>query len=204
MATKQRTGVFTFGDFLELVEEHTKADLIDGVIQVASPESIDNNKLGFWLAQLIDAFVQRHSLGEVVISRVAFRLSHTNAPEPDIGFISASRSAIIHNGYVDGPPDLAVEIVSPDSVDRDYELKRDKYEESGVLEYWIIDPDERRATFLIRDRAADGSLSPFREASLDVGVYHSQTLPGFRLRVEMLWQKPLPSAYRVIGELLGA
>ncbi|MFN0138221.1 MAG: Uma2 family endonuclease [Phycisphaerae bacterium] len=204
MVTKQRRDVFTFGDFLELVQEHAKADLLDGRIHMASPESIANNDLVGWLYELFAGYVRERRVGHVTVNRVAFRLSHANAPEPDVAFVAAARTGIMRNGYVDGPPDLAVEVVSPESVERDYELKRTKYEEGGVLEYWIIDPEQQRATFLVRDRAADGSLLPFREASIDAGVYHSQTLPGFRLRVEMLWQKPLPSAYRVIGELLGA
>jgi len=51
-----------------------------------------------------------------------------------------------------------VEVVSPDSVERDYQLKRDAYEQAGVQSYWIIDPDEKRALFLVQVAGRGGIL----------------------------------------------
>src|SRR5262245_42981402 len=142
MRRRVRTGAYSFGDFLELVEEHVKADLIDGNIYMASPESFDHNKVVGFLYRLVELYVEHFELGEVVVNKVAFRLAEKTGPEPDVAFVHRNRVAVIKHGYVDGPPDFAIEVVSPDSVDRDYELKREAYENAGVQEYWIIDPDE--------------------------------------------------------------
>src|SRR5438876_12033067 len=71
-----------------------------------------------------------------------------NAPEPDILFVRKKFGRKILRGRVDGAPNVAVEIVSPDSVERDYHKKRRQYEEFGVDEYWIINEVDKSATFL--------------------------------------------------------
>ncbi len=57
-------------------------------------------------------------------------------------FVRHEHADRIHHGRVDGPPDLAIEIVSPESVERDYEKKRKQYQRARVPEYWIIDEEE--------------------------------------------------------------
>src|SRR5438128_728768 len=132
MSSATRNGHFTFDDFCLLVKEDQKADLINGVFYMASPENLGANKLFLWLAGLIDDFVLERALGEIYGSRVAFWLGDTNSPEPDIAFVRKSRLHLAHRGFFGGAPDLAMEIVSPESVDRDYEKKRLQYQEAGV------------------------------------------------------------------------
>ncbi|MCH7812419.1 MAG: Uma2 family endonuclease [Planctomycetes bacterium] len=196
MATQTRSGPYTFADFLELIREDQKADLLDGVICMASPENIDHNDLVLWLGKVIGLFIEERRLGKVTINRVAYRLSPKNAPEPDLAFVKTERLSIIKPGYVDGAPDLAVEIVSPDSVERDYHEKRRRYEEAGVAEYWIIDTEESRATFLLY--GSDG----FVEASLQDHIFASQAIPGLVIDTRWLWQRPLPGTLRIVQEML--
>src|SRR5262249_3996593 len=148
----------TFEVFCSLVEDGHKADLIDGAIYMASPDNTDANELSVWLIRLIGDYVELKDLGRLFASRVAFRLNETNYPEPDIGFMRKDRLGKVHRGHVDGPPDLAVEIVSPESVERDYEKKRKQYERAGVEEYWIIDEINETVTLLRLD-----SKGKFRE-----------------------------------------
>jgi len=192
-----RHGDYTFDDFLALVEEDEKADLLDGVIYMASPESTDDNSLEAWLVSVMRPFADELDLGEVYVSRVAFRISGKQGPEPDVSFVAKKRRRIVHRGFVAGPPDVAVEIVSPDSVWRDYVEKRQIYEHAGVREYWIIDPAERRATFL---RLVRGK---FRKVELEDGhIFRSQALPGFWLDVRWLWMKRRPSAFRLLQQMI--
>jgi Uma2 family endonuclease len=91
---------------------------------------------------------------------------------------------------------LAVEIVSPDSVSRDYVQKRAIYEEAGVREYWIIDPDAKRATFLRLREGHFKTVTPARH------IFHSQVLPGFFVDVRWLWRKRRPRVYDLVRHLL--
>src|SRR5262245_4745212 len=152
MSTATRIKPVTFDEFCFLVRDGQKADLIDGVIYMASPENTDANEIVVWLTTLLHDYAELNDLGQVYVSRVALRFDKTNAPEPDIVFVLAKHKQRVKRGSVEGPADIAVEIVSPDSVDRDYVQKRAQYERFGVTEYWILDEIQQTTTFLRLDK----------------------------------------------------
>ena len=138
MTTAAKYQLYSFEEFCDLIPEGQKADLIDGVIYVASPDNIEHYSIYRWLSSLIEDYLEEaRILGEIFGSRIAFRLGPTGGPEPDLGYVQGSRLHLVGKTYVDGPPDLAIEIVSPDSIERDYQKKLKQYEEAGVLAYWI-------------------------------------------------------------------
>ena len=194
-----RTDEYTFANFSELVAEDRKADLLDGVIYMASPENTDSNELFVWLIGIVSGYVEQRDLGDVYGSRVAFRITDKQGPEPDIAFVAKEHRDLRRRGYIDGPPDVAIEIVSPDSVDRDYDIKRRVYEDAGVGvgEYWILDIDEQRGLFLRNEGGQFVEFLPDPE-----GWIESRVVPGLRLRVEWFWSSPRPSALTVLMSLL--
>ncbi len=196
-ATATRRGVFTYDDFCALIREDQKADLIDGVIYMASPENKKANGLFIWLVTVLQLYVRRRKLGEIYGSRFACRLDDTNAPEPDILFVAAANLKRIKYGGVEGPPDLAIEIVSPESVERDYDDKRRQYQKFKIPEYWIIDEDERKVTLLRRD-----ARGKYREVASRKGIFHSHVIEGFRLDPKWLWQDPFPDELETLQLLL--
>ena len=197
MAIAARKGLVTFEEFCFLIEPDQKADLIDGIIHIAPPESIDENDLFLWLLVSLSVYVKSKGLGEVFGSRVAFRLGDSHCPEPDIAFVAKDRRHLARKIYFDGPPDLAVEIVSPESVDRDYVKKRSLYEEAGVREYWIIDEELKKVVLLRLGRAGR-----FREVRPVKGILRSQVIPGFWIRIEWFWQSTRPDTATVLAQWL--
>ena len=199
MATvAQRSGVFTYDDFCALVHDGQKGDLIDGVIYMASPENIEANDLFLWLITVMRLYVRRKKLGKIHGSRVACRLDDRSAPEPDILFVAEKNRDRLHSGGVEGSPDLAIEIVSPESVERDYVKKRRQYQQFGIPEYWIIDEHERKVTLLRLD-----ARGKYREVAPRKGRFHSQALKGFWLDPNWLWQESFPDELDVLNQLLG-
>jgi Uma2 family endonuclease len=192
-----RSGPITFEEFCAIIPEDQKADLIDGVIYMASPESTEANDLVCWLTGLMYAYAAEKDLGRVFAERVAFRLGERQGPGPDIAFVRAEHAGRIHRGYVEGPPDLAVEIVSAESAERDYVRKRQQYQRAEVPEYWII--DEETATVLLLRLDARGR---FREVRPRKGRLSSQVLEGFWLATNWLWQQPRPRMLQVLQQLL--
>ena len=83
---------------------------------------------------------------------------------------------------------LGVEVVSPGKParKRDYIEKRDDYLVVGLLEYWIVDPEERRVTVLLR-READGVSAWEERTFTGLDVIGSDLLPGFAGTVAELW-----------------
>lgn len=194
----RRSGNITFDEFCKLIREDQKADLIDGVIYMASPENVDDNELFVWLIRLTADFVDERELGgHVYGSRVAFELSETNSPEPDIAFVTTEHEDRVHWGRVEGPPDFAIEIVTPDSVERDYEDKRLLYEQHGVSEYWIVDEHRQTVTAYRLDRRGR-----FRQVRPRRGVLESSVIDGFWLRPSWLWENPRPKKAACLREIL--
>lgn len=83
-----------------------------------------------------------------------------------------------------GPPDLIVEILSPGNNRKDVFLKFKIYEESGVLEYWVIHPHEQT---LVINRLVEGVFLPSRFYTAG-DIVESQILPGFKLDLSLLFE----------------
>jgi len=119
--------------------------------------------------------------------------------EPDLIFVAASHVDRLRHTYLDGPADLVVEVLSPESVSRDRGEKFYEYARGGVPEYWLIDPDAQWAEFY---RLGEfGIYEPVftgRE-----GLYRSEVVPDFWLRAEWLWERPLPPVDDVLLEIGG-
>jgi Uma2 family endonuclease len=197
MKTVSRTGPYTLKDFDAMVREDQKADLIDGVIYMASPENTEANDLFMWLSGLMHLYAEQTDFGKVYGSRVALRLDIQNSPEPDILFIKTENLGRVERGGIKGPADLAVEIVSPDSVERDYKKKRNQYQAAGIPEYWIVDEELPKVTLLRL-----GARKKYRESKPRKGVLTSEALTGFWLRPEWLFNQPRPKKMDVLQEIL--
>jgi Uma2 family endonuclease len=198
MSTATRQAAITFEAFCFLVKEDQKADLIDGVIYMASPENLDANELFLCLGRLAGDFIEEVDLpGKLFGSRVAFRIDDTNGPEPDLAFVSGKRLHLLRKGFVAGRPDAAFEIVCPESVDRDYRKKRIQYQKAKVPEYWIIDTLIEKVTLL--QLAASGRYHEVKPRNAEL---HSKVLTGFWIRPDWLWVRPLPPKSKILREIL--
>lgn len=180
----------TFEEFLAWVSEDTRAEWVDGEVFIEmSPVTTAHQHLNLFLATLLHLFVVRNQAGEVFTQEFLMRLrSRPSGREPDLIVVTNEHANWIRNSYLDGPGDIVVEIVSPESIERDRETKFAEYEQAGVREYWLIDPLETEAIFYRLE--ANGRYQPI-SADANGNVY-STVLPGFFLNVNWLWQEPKP------------
>lgn len=185
-------------EYIDIPLSAHKSDLIEGVFIMASPASFRQETIQNFVDTLLTIFVDARLLGQVLGSNAAFRLSDENAFQPDIAFIRADRVYLAEDVYFPGPPDLAVEIISPSSRQYDEVEKRINYGRYGVREYWLIDPIYETIHFFSQ---AEGELLPI---PAEQGVYHSRLIKGFYLRPEWLFpgeDSPRPSVLAVAREL---
>lgn len=197
-APTQATFAMSDHEFLEFAPER-KAELIGGEFILASPASRGHERLFMFLATLLNTYVRHHNLGEVFGSRTAVRLGVSGEVyEPDICFVRRERSGLITPTYIDGPPDLAVEILSRSTQHDDRTVKKAGYEQAGVAEYWLIHPERPLAEFYRLTGVSYSLVLPDEE-----GIFRSQAVPGFWLKPAWFWPdagnpNPLP-ALRELG-----
>jgi len=190
-------GKVTFEEFLEWADEDTWAEWINGEAIMVSPASDKHQEISNWLLTVLWMYIEAHDLGWLRSAPFLMRLSPTIAREPDLLFVTGEHLARVEETYLDGPADLAIEIVSPDSIARDRGEKFVQYEAGGVSEYWLIDPLRQQAEFY---QLADDGRYRLALPEPD-GFYHSRAVAGFRLRPDWLWQEPLPKVLAIAREL---
>src|SRR5262249_14234744 len=120
--------------------------------------------------------------------------THLPGREPDVLFISQKNLKRLKKSHLDGPADLCIEIISPESQARDRGEKFYEYDRGGVSEYWLIDAERKKAEFyqLARNRI-------YRQVLPDSdGIYRSEAIKGLWIKVSWLWQKPLPPILSVL------
>jgi Uma2 family endonuclease len=181
------------------VNSGQKADLLNGVIYISPPDTVAAGVLFLRLASLLADYVEEFDLGHVFCGQMAFRVTDREGPAPDIAFVRKEREGIIGSCLVNGPPDLAIEIVTPESIKRDYEIKRKVYERAGAEEYWIVDESEERIYLLRLTKA--GKYEQVRPVK---GALASRVVQGFYLRPEWFWKRPLPRKTDILHELLAS
>lgn len=187
----------TYEEFLAWAEDGSHVEWVDGEVIPMSPASKKHQRIVRFLVALFQFFVESKQLGEILCAPFQMKLStRPSGREPDVMFISNERLELLKNAYLDGPADLAVEVVSPESVARDRGDKFQEYEQGGVREYWLIEPVREQAEFYL---LGDDGLYRLAAISAD-GIFHSRVLDGLYLKVEWLWQEPLPTLLSVLKE----
>jgi Uma2 family endonuclease len=187
----------SYQEFLAWADEDTHAEWVDGRVQFMSPVSREHSLLAGFLSQLIRFFVESHQLGEVHSEPFQMKTGpDLPGRSPDLLFVAREHLPRLRENYLDGPADLVVEVISPESRGRDRGEKFYEYEAGGVGEYWLIDPLRRRAEFY---ELGPDRLYRLRELQAD-GRFESGVLPGFWLRVTWLWEQPHPILSHVLNE----
>jgi Uma2 family endonuclease len=194
---EQVTEKITYEEFLQKYTD-VHAEWINGEVITFMTASDRHQDLVSWLNSILRLFIESYDLGWLRPAPFNMQLPQANrGREPDLLFVGKERRHIVQPSYLSEAADLAIEIVSPESIGRDRGDKFVEYEAAGVREYWLIDPDRQQAEFYHL-----GDNNRYHLAALDQqGRFHSAVLPDFWLKVDWLWQDPLPKVLDVARHL---
>lgn len=176
-------------DYMEhYADEH--CEWVEGVVIRVSLGELKHNRLIYYLITLLEAYFELRPLGQVIGQPFVLRLAAfpRRRREPDLLVVLKTNPHELKDTYMDGPADICIEVVSQDSVKRDYGEKLEEYEQGGVSEYWIVDPLRKECRFSRLGENQRYATQPIDAES----YYHTPLLPGFALHVATLWQETLP------------
>jgi Uma2 family endonuclease len=171
-----RQGQWTETDYFNLPDSNRLVELSEGEISIMPPPSFTHQRIVDALHSALKAFVQQHDLGVTAFAPLAVRLWPGKIREPDILFYAhASRSRI--GELVSGPPDLAVEVISPGTRRQDRHDKFYEYAQAGIAEYWLVDLEAQSVEVYTLDEGVYTLLVQARAG----GTAFSQLLDGFTI-----------------------
>ena len=171
--------ITTAEQLLAAPDELGPCELVRGELIMMSPAGEEHSQIECNLHLELGAFVRKQGLGRVYMGDAGFLLQRDpdTVRAPDIAFVRASRtSAIPHKGYFPGPPDLAVEVCSPNDRPKEIDEKVADYLRLGVDVVWVIDPVKRTVTV----HQADAEPQTLTEQD---SLSESALLPGFAMPV---------------------
>lgn len=180
----------TYEVFLETYPDQ-RAEYVDGRILTKMTTTRTHDELAGFLYSLLKFYSQIHGIGKVFGDSFQMKLEidgTIRGREPDVMFVAKENLEMITERFLDGPADVAVEIVSADSEERDRVEKFREYEAAGVREYWLIDPRKSSAEFFKLGAQGRFELMSIEEG----GVFRSDAVKGFWLKTEWLLHEGPP------------
>jgi len=184
--------VYTPEDLLAMPDE-ADFELVDGELVERLMSSL-SSWIGGRIYRLIADHVEAQGLGFVWPADNGYQC-FPKAPgkvrKPDVSFVHHDRlpEGLPPEGYLRVAPDLAVEVLSPNDLAIDLDVKLIDYRDAGVRLTWVLNPESRSA----RVYGLDGS-SRFLAENDDLSG--EDVLPGFSCRVDALFPTPTGDATR--------
>ena len=129
----------THDQFRQLPDDGKRYELIRGEVHLTpAPTTRHQFTLRNLSVSLVN-YLATNPLGEVAFAPLDVLLEDDTALQPDLIFVSNARAKIIHEAFVEGAPDLVVEILSTTTAAHDRATKLPIYAAAGVTEVWLID-----------------------------------------------------------------
>lgn len=159
------TKLYTFEEYLNYDDgSDRRYELVDGRLEVMNPPKLEHFLIARFIEQAIEAEISRKNLQWFCFKDAGIRTGLNKSRLADICVATREQTRELTNQSLvfQTPPLLVVEVVSPESVQRDYRYKRSEYAAAEIPEYWIVDPILNQVSVLV----------------LDAGLYESTVFTG--------------------------
>src|SRR5882672_9442370 len=176
----------TAAQFLALPEETSRRryELAHGEVVECPKRDFNHGYALVGLTVELGRHIHDLSLGQIFGS-VDTCFGPEDVRAPDLLFFFNDRLDDIGDEYVKAPPDLCIEIISPEHPGVDREDKFALYRDSGVAYYWIVDPDQRTIEAFKLERGKYSAAGFGKE----LNIVELPPFQDFPLRLRRLWQK---------------
>lgn len=178
---RKRQGEYTLEDYFALPDDD-RVELIDGVFyDMAAPNFMHQSIAAEIFAQIREYIRKKKGNCIPGMSPIDVQLDCDNKTmvQPDV-LVFCNRDKLV-NGRIYGAPDFIVEVLSPSTAKKDMELKRYKYANAGVREYWIVDSKRKRVIVytLVEENYYDVALYTFEDC-VPVHIFDNECIIDFK------------------------
>ena len=186
------TALMTAEELMQLSRDGFRYELINGELEKMPSPGPPHGRIAFRLGLFLGQFIWDHELGEGFGNDTGFKL--TTNPDtvlaPDFAFVTNEtyREGSKTEGYWPGPPDLAVEVLSPSDRPGKVRQKKSRWFSFGLKQLWVVDP--KYTTITIYRSESDTTTfsgSDFLEAP--------DLFPGLRMSLDKIFG-PAPGAVK--------
>jgi Uma2 family endonuclease len=184
------TQKITFEEYLDYDDgTDNRYELLDGELVVMNPPAKKHFTISRFLVRLFEDFISHQKLDIEVFTGIGVRTGSNKARIPDVSVIDGEVWRSIPDdasAVVQVPILLAVEIVSPgaEQISRDYIEKTVEYQNTGIPEYWIVDPIEEKITVGLLNNGSYTKTVFTGDSAIREGtrsVIASSTFPGLKV-----------------------
>jgi len=176
MATTER--ITTAAELLRATSPG-RCELVRGDLVMMTPLGFEHGRIAARVAVRLGTFVEEHRLGVVTGAETGFQIAQDpdTVRAPDVGFVRADRvAATPTRAFFQGPPDLAVEVLSPNDRAGELLAKVHDWLEAGCVAVWVVDPQAQTI-------AVYRARSPMLVYRSGDTIEEADLLPDFRLPV---------------------
>lgn len=174
----------SFEDYLQYDDgTDNRYELVNGKLEVMNPPRLEHFLIARFLEKALEAEISRKSLEWICFKDAGIRTGQQKSRLADICVVTLEQAQELSQKSLvfQTPPLLVVEVVSPESVNRDYRYKRSEYAAAEIVEYWIVDPILNKLSLL---RLEEGFYEEtVLTASQPIG---SQVFPELTLTVDQV------------------
>ena len=170
----------TVEEFENLPDSPNRHELIKGELLTMNPPKSLHGRVVINLAIILGQHIKANRLG-VVYAESGYHLERDpdTVLGPDMSFLSGEHIDEADDGYYQGPPDLAIEVLSPSNRKSYVERKLAIYLERGTKSVWLVNP--RRRTVEVVSSPNDRRILHEEDELVD------DTVPGFRVKVSEIF-----------------
>lgn len=129
----------TYDDYLNFPNDGKRYEIIDGEHHMTPAPQTRHQIVSRNIERILANYVEENDTGQILYAPTDVVLSDTTVVQPDILFVRKEREHIIKKNFIEGAPELIIEILSPGNEKLDRRTKMKHYAMFGVGEYWIID-----------------------------------------------------------------
>ena len=174
----KKQGEFTIEDYYNIPDE-IRVELIDGVIYDMSTPAHIHQLIAMEIYDVIKAYIKKKK-GECIVHAspmdVQLDCDNRTMVQPDVQVICDRNKLRKRSVY--GAPDFVAEVLSPSTRKKDISIKLYKYENAGVSEYWIVDPDKKRVHVYQFEKEELPVMYTF-EDKIPVGIFGDECVVDF-------------------------